>query len=456
MGLTALEHGAPDGDRGIEVAVVAEVAGSAAVQAPALALGGRDELHRADLGRPGQGAGREHRAQRIERIEVGLEPPFDVRDEMQHVAVLLDLHVLADGDRARPRDAAEVIAAEVHEHHVLGTLLRVARQAFCEELVLALVRTAREGARDRVRREAVALDLEQQLRRRSDDLVGRGPDEEQVWARVDPPEGAIQADAVELRARGRIERQAERLAAREHDLDGLTAGDGFLGHPDRGDVLVATERALDGSGQGLRRDCATGRDPQFGGARPLGPLERLEDGRFGDPVAALEVRRLGMQRRDGRQRVGQVIEDEDEVRLDERGRGHADRITVGQRDARLEGAHGVVGQGADGPTGKPRHTVGRQDAALGDERPDGVERIGRLECLDGQVRCVVAHRHRAGLNAGDAGADLEQATRTGAQEGVAAGPLPALDGFEQVGRTTVIEAQKGADGRLEVGRTRGP
>ena len=126
VGLALLEDRAADGDRGVEVAVVAEVADGAAVQPAALALGGRDELHRADLGRARERAGREDRAERVERVELGLEPRLDVRDEVEDVAVALDLHVLADRHGPRPRDAAEVVAPEVDEHHVLGALLGVA------------------------------------------------------------------------------------------------------------------------------------------------------------------------------------------------------------------------------------------------------------------------------------------------------------------------------------------
>ena len=57
-----------------------------------------------------------------------------------------------------------------------------------------------------------------------------------------------------------------------------------------------------------------------------GPLERVEDRRLGDPVAALEVGRVGVERGDRRQRVGQVVEDEDEVGLDERRHRDADRV----------------------------------------------------------------------------------------------------------------------------------
>ena len=113
------------------------------------------------------------------------------------MAVALDLHVLADRDRPRPRDPAQVVAAEIDQHHVLRALLRIALELLGQERVLLRVGAARARAGDRVGREPVALDLEEQFRRGADDLEGRRPDEEQVGARVDPAEGPIQADAVE-------------------------------------------------------------------------------------------------------------------------------------------------------------------------------------------------------------------------------------------------------------------
>ena len=76
-----------------------------------------------------------------------------MRHEVQDVAVALDVHVLRHGHGARPRDAPEVVAAEVDEHHVLGALLRVALELLGEELVLGRRRATRAGAGDRVRRQ---------------------------------------------------------------------------------------------------------------------------------------------------------------------------------------------------------------------------------------------------------------------------------------------------------------
>ncbi len=126
----------------------------------------------------------------------------------------------------------------------------------------------------------------------------------------------------------------------------------------------------------------------------------------------------------------------------------------GQRHGRLEGGHRVVRERADRAAGEARHPLGRLDPAARDEGADRRERIGRLARLDRQVGRVGRHGDRSGLDPGRAVADLEQTPRPDAQERVATEALPALDGFEQVRGTAVIESQEGTDRRLEVGRTR--
>ena len=78
-----------------------------------------------------------------------------------------------------------------------------------------------------------------------------------------------------------------------------------------------------------------------------------------------------------------------------------------------------------------------------------------IDRVEGQVRRVRRNRDGPGLDAGPAIADFEQAARANAQERVAAQALATLDRLEEVSRTAVVEAEEGADGRLEVGRARG-
>ena len=68
---------------------------------------------------------------------------------MEDVAVGLDGHQLVDRDRPVLGDPAEVVAAEVDEHDVLGPLLRVGEQLLGVGAILLLVLPARVGAGDR-------------------------------------------------------------------------------------------------------------------------------------------------------------------------------------------------------------------------------------------------------------------------------------------------------------------
>ena len=314
---------------------------------------------------------------------------------MKDVRVALDLHVLRHRYGPRPRDPAEVVPTEVDEHDVFGALLRVALELLGQQGILASVRAARSRAGDGVGRQPVTLDLEQELRRRSDHLEPGHADEEQVRARVDPAERPVQRDPVEWSAI-RSGWELERLAPPENDLDRLPGCDGVLRHLDRPDVLVPAQRCLDPDDR--RRSagcCATGRRGQLRRRRAGGPLEGLIDGALGDPVAAFEVGRLGVERGDGAQLVAQVIEHQDEVGLEEGRQWDTDGIALGQRDRRLEGADGVVGEGSDGAAREAGHALDGLDTAARHECPEGCQRVGHIRSDHGQVGFVVLDGDRS-------------------------------------------------------------
>jgi hypothetical protein len=64
------------------------------------------------------------------------ELALDVRDDVHDVAVALEEELVGDLDGADLGDAADVVAAEVEQHQVLGALLRVGEQLGGERLVL--------------------------------------------------------------------------------------------------------------------------------------------------------------------------------------------------------------------------------------------------------------------------------------------------------------------------------
>ena len=352
VGLAVAQDRAPDRDRRVEIAVVAEVADRAAVQAAPLALGGGDQLHRPDLrARPTAcPAGKTARsASRASSSGLSRASTWLTRDGGRGCSArppcTWSRRPCPAGRPGRGRCGRGRRASRARP--VPSGRAGAARRAASSS---AGVGAARPGAGDRVGRQSVALDLEQELRARADDLERRRPDEEQVRARVDPAQGPIERDPVERPAvagrpaarrtgagRGRPGSPRRRRSRpwRPRPRGCTRPGRGSSGRPRspsgrRGCTWLARRR---GSDRRDRRRPSRARPPTGGR-----PLEGLEDRPLGDPVATFEVGRLGVERGDRRQRVGQVVEDEDEVGLDERRGRHADRIGVGQRHGRLERA----------------------------------------------------------------------------------------------------------------------
>ena len=120
---------------------------------------------------------------------------------MHHVAVVLDLHHLLDVNAAVLAHPAEVVAAEVDEHHVLGALLLVGEQFLGDPAVLLGCCSARTGAGDRPRRDVAPADGEQRLRARAGDLEVAEVEEVHVGTGVDGAQPAVDGEASTARRR---------------------------------------------------------------------------------------------------------------------------------------------------------------------------------------------------------------------------------------------------------------
>ena len=95
-------------------------------------------------------------------------PALDVGDDVHDVAVVLDDQLLGDAHGADLGDAADVVAAEVQQHQVLGQLLRVGQQVRGEARVLVARGAARPRAGERPDRHRAVLQPDQDLRARAD------------------------------------------------------------------------------------------------------------------------------------------------------------------------------------------------------------------------------------------------------------------------------------------------
>src|SRR3546814_108197 len=165
--LRTLDLRAADQDVQVQVAVAVQPAHRAGVGAAADALQFGDDLHAAHLGAAGDGAAGEHGADHAAGRGVGAQAPAHVADDVVHVRVAFHAHQFVDLDAAGHAYAAQVVALQVDQHHVLGALLGVADQLADAGAVVVAVET-RARARDGARFHHVAAHRDQALGRRTD------------------------------------------------------------------------------------------------------------------------------------------------------------------------------------------------------------------------------------------------------------------------------------------------
>ena len=158
---------------------------------------------------------------------------------MHDVAVALDEELVGDLDGADLGDAADVVAAEVEQHQVLGALLRIGEQLLLQRLVLVRRRAARPRAGDRADRHRAVAHAHQDLRARAGDREAAEVEEVEERRRIDPAQRAVE------RERRQRERRLEAL--RQHHLEDV-AGQRCIPWRARTIALV-----FGGRGVGLRR-----------------------------------------------------------------------------------------------------------------------------------------------------------------------------------------------------------
>ena len=337
---------------------------------------------------------------------------------MHDVRVRLDRHEAVDVDRAVLADAAEVVAAEVDEHDVLGALLLVGEQLLGDPLVVLERRAARARAGDRPRRDVAAGDGQHRLGRGAGDLEVEEVQEVHVRARVDDPQPAVDRERVDV--------EVGRPALGGHDLKRVAGVDVLDDPRDVGLELLARHVRLK-------------RGPRPGGRRRMarhGPGEQLADGldrRHGAGVGGLEVAAVvvvGVDVDEHADRVAQVVEDHEHVGEHQRHVRQPDRVGV-RLAQRLDRAHEVVAEVADGAAGERRHVRPRRLAVARD--------------LGGGVAVGIG-----GLVAQRPAHDL---ARAHPDEAVAPDLLAALGGLEQERlrrRLAAAQLQEGRDRRLGV------
>ena len=208
-----------------------------------------DQLHGTDLGCSTHGSGGEGCHQQVPHVVLGGQTSLHLADDVHHVRVPLDHHQILHRHSAGLTDPAEVIAAEVHQHHVLGAFLGVGQQIQLQVAILMGCRAARTGAgngseagSDALRRR---VGLHHHLRTRSDQLPVPEVEEGHVGRWIDHPQAAIELQR--LLGNNRLQ------ALADHQLEDVTGGDVFPGGVDRRlEALLAAVALHIGKLLGLR------------------------------------------------------------------------------------------------------------------------------------------------------------------------------------------------------------
>ena len=148
MGHLVLEKDGAQGDAGVKLAVEAEITHGSGIGGAGRRLHGADDLHRANLRRTAHRACREGGPEHIQRGMIPGEAARDIGDDVHDVAVTLDRHEVGQFDAAEFGNPSHIIAGEINEHQVLGTLLGIIEQFQPESLISLGGRTPLAGPGD--------------------------------------------------------------------------------------------------------------------------------------------------------------------------------------------------------------------------------------------------------------------------------------------------------------------
>jgi hypothetical protein len=206
-----------------------------------------DQLHGPNFGGTADRAGREGGHQQVPDISLRLQEPFHLADDVHHVGVALDHHQFCYLDAARLANPAQVIATQVHQHHVLGPLLGIGQQIRLKGPVLALVGAAGPGAGDRPQggfdrawapwgAGIERIGLHHHLRTGADQVPAAEVEEGHIGGWVDHPQAAVELKGLA------VDPGFQALA--QHELEHIPGGDVFLGsHHGRLEIVAAAVAA---------------------------------------------------------------------------------------------------------------------------------------------------------------------------------------------------------------------
>ena len=224
-----------DGDVKAAVAARREVADGAGIDAARPRLQAVDELHGTDFGRAGDRAAGKERGKNLGQ-RYARQLGRDRRHHLPQRRVGLARAQRLDAHAARRGEPPEVVAQEVDDHHVLGSLLGRSLQGHAPRLVIDGIDATRRGPLHRPGDDTRALALEKEFgrARKQRRLPRARRDEGAVAHRLASAQGGVE------RQRMAVNLEVEREG--EVDLVALAVGDPALHLLDARRVLRLRER----------------------------------------------------------------------------------------------------------------------------------------------------------------------------------------------------------------------
>ena len=292
----------------------------------------------------------------------GASSADDVRDDVHDVAVEFDGVAVGDADAAGHRGAADVVAAEVEQHQMLGALLGIGEQARrgSPRPPRAVLPRGRVPAIGRIGDLAVA-DADEDLGARADQREAGQVEMIEEGRGVDAAQRAVELERRQREGRGE--------ALREHDLEDV-AGD---------DVVLARARPSPRSVRGRARACRRGSGSVGADRRRAAAWRRAA--RRWRRAARPPRRRSRPASRAGSGQAGATRNSASASRSKTRSTRRAGRTAcragrAGRRRARqlLDQPDRLVAEIADQAGERAGQFGGHLDAALGDQRAQRGER----------------------------------------------------------------------------------
>ena len=185
-----------DNNRLVQITIQADESDATAIGSTIVRFQFGDDLHRPHLWRTAQGTGWEGIDELLDVVGILIESSAHTAHQVDDMAI--KLHILIEIYLHTMAVAAQVVARQIYQHHVLGILLRVVAEEFGSLSILLHIACATGGSGYRVNKCLVAHDAVVGFRRRAEDAESAEIEIKEIWRWVDAAQGTIELEVIAL------------------------------------------------------------------------------------------------------------------------------------------------------------------------------------------------------------------------------------------------------------------